>query len=74
VTHHDDNPPLTAFDGDVLVSRKQAARILTISPHTLSGWDCYKVFDLQPIRIGRCVRYRLSVLRRFVEERQQPKR
>ena len=57
---------------DQLLDRKSAARYLSISPGTLAAWDCYKRFNLHPIRIGRAVRYRRSVLEQFLRERQEP--
>ena len=55
--------------GDRLLDRKAAAKFLSVSPETLAVWDCTKRYNLKPIKLGtRAVRYRLSVLERFVED------
>ncbi|WP_229214993.1 helix-turn-helix domain-containing protein [Dyadobacter bucti] len=50
-----------------LLDRKTAARYLRVSPGTLAVWDCTKRYDLQPLKVGRSVRYRLSSLDKFIE-------
>lgn len=50
-----------------LLDRKSAARYLSVSPGTLAVWDCTKRYDLEPIKVGRSVRYRRSSLDRFLE-------
>ena len=51
---------------DPLLCRKEAARYLGgFSPDTLAVWDCTKRYQLNPIRIGRSVRYRRSDLDKF---------
>ncbi|REJ81685.1 MAG: DNA-binding protein [Bacteroidetes bacterium] len=57
---------------DNLLDRKSAAKYLCVSPGTLAVWDCTKRYDLRPIKVGRAVRYRLSDLDRFLEERLRP--
>lgn len=56
-----------------LLNRKAAAKYLNLSPGTLAVWDCTKRYDLEPIRIGRCVRYRRSSLDRFINDQQKIK-
>ena len=51
-----------------LLSRKQAAAYLNISITTLAVWDYTKRYNLEPIKIGKCVRYRRSSLDRFIDE------
>ena len=62
-------------EGDELMDRKSAAKYLggstPLSPHTLAVWDCTKRYDLEPIKIGRNVRYRRSSLDKFIAERQR---
>lgn len=53
---------------DRLLSRKEAARYLSLSPGTLAVWDCTKRYDLKPRKVGKVVRYRLSDLDKFLEE------
>lgn len=52
---------------DILMNRKAAAHYLGYAPGTLAVWDCIKRFDLEPIKIGRNVRYRKSSLDRFIK-------
>ncbi len=51
-----------------LLNRKQAAAYINYSYGTLAVWDCTKRHNLQPIKIGRSVRYRKSSLDAFLEE------
>lgn len=57
---------------DRLLDRKSAARYLSISPGTLAVWDCTKRYDLEPIKIGRSVRYRRSSLDKFIDQQISP--
>lgn len=57
---------------DRLVDRKTAASILGFSPNSLAVWDCTKRYDLKPVKIGRSVRYRMSVLKEFMNGRMLP--
>jgi hypothetical protein len=50
-----------------LLDRKTAARYLNVSPGTLAVWDCTKRYNLNPLKIGRAVRYRRADLDRFIE-------
>jgi predicted DNA-binding transcriptional regulator AlpA len=52
-----------------LLDRKSAAKYLNLAPGTLAVWDCTKRYDLNPIKIGRAVRYRRSDLDKFIEQR-----
>ncbi len=63
--------PIPTDAGDVaplLVNVKQAAALLGISARTLFSITAPRG-DLPCVIIGRCVRYRLSDLERFCEER-----
>ncbi len=55
---------------DELLDRKSAAKYLggtrPLSPGTLAVWDCTKRYDLKPVKVGRSVRYRKSVLDDFL--------
>lgn len=57
---------------DPLLNRKEAAKLLNVSPGTMAVWDCTKRYDLRPMKIGRAVRYRLSDINRFLEAQQKP--
>ncbi len=50
-----------------LLNRKEAARYLSVSPGTLAVWDCTKRYNLQPLKIGRAVRYRREALDEFLQ-------
>lgn len=52
-----------------LLTRKEAAEYLCISANTLAVWASNKRYDLKFIRMGRAVRYRLSDLDEFMEQR-----
>lgn len=52
-----------------LLTRKQAAEYLNISPGTLAVWDSTKRYDLKPIKIGSLVRYRKSDLDKYLDEK-----
>lgn len=57
---------------EVLLSRKEAARYIGFKAGTLAVWDCTGRFDLKPVKIGRSVRYRKSVLDAFLLESMKP--
>ena len=59
---------------DELLDRVAAAKYLGgLKPATLAVWDCTKRYDLQPVKIGKkLVRYRRSVLDKFLEDRMKP--
>lgn len=57
---------------DPLLRRKIAAKYLDVSPGTMAVWDCTKRHDLKPIKIGRYVYYRKSVLDAVLEDRIKP--
>lgn len=57
---------------DPLLDRTDAWAYTGFKPGTLATWDCNKTYDLQPIKFGNAVRYRLSSLNRFAEARQRP--
>ena len=59
---------LNKDDFEVLMNRKTAAKYLDLSPATLAVWDCTKRYNLNPIKIGRAVRYRKSDLDKFLQE------
>jgi len=47
---------------DKLLKRIEAADYINSTYGTLSTWACTKAVDLKPIKIGRYVRYRKSIL------------
>lgn len=54
-------------DNKALVDQTAAAEILHVKPYTLTNWRCTKRYPLPYIKIGRCVRYRVSDLLQFME-------
>lgn len=52
-----------------LLNRKQAAEYLGITPATLAVWACTKRYKLPFVKIGRLVKYRISDLEMFINER-----
>lgn len=50
-----------------LLSRKEAAEILGITPETLAAWKCLQRYDLPVVMVGRLPKYRLSDLQNFIE-------
>jgi len=52
-----------------LLTPREAAKQLGVSPGTLAKWRCNKTYPLKFTRIGYRIRYRLSDLISFVESR-----
>ena len=52
-----------------LLTRDQAAEYLGIKPQTLAVWATTHRYDLPFIKVGRSVRYRVSDLDAFLEQR-----
>ena len=52
-----------------LIDEREAARLLSITPGTLSVWRCVKRYDLPYLKVGRAVRYRLSDIEAFLQSR-----
>jgi len=52
-----------------MLSRKEAAEYLGISANTLAVWASTGRYDLKFTKMGRAVRYRLSDLDSFIEQR-----
>ncbi len=49
-----------------LLTRTEAAAYLGIAPHTLAVWACTRRYPLPFVKVGRCVRYAVSDLDRFI--------
>ena len=54
---------------DHLLTTKQAAKMLDVSPQTLEVWRCTKRYQLAYVKIGRNVRYPSSSIQDFIESR-----
>ena len=52
---------------ETLLTNDQAATFLNLRPQTLTNWRSTRRYPLPYIRFGRCIRYRLSDLKLFVE-------
>ena len=81
LTRHAQEGPLAEGKGccpncpyrfDPLLSRVEAYAYTGFKPGTLAVWDSTGAYDLQPIKFGNAVRYRLSSLNRFADERIRP--
>ncbi len=54
-----------------LVGPEEAAKILGISPGTLSVWRTTGRYNLPFVKVGQRVKYRLDDLQAFIEQRTQ---
>ena len=52
-----------------VVSEKEAAEILGVTPGTLSVWRCTRRYPLAYVKVGRAVRYRLTDIEAFMQSR-----
>jgi excisionase family DNA binding protein len=52
-----------------LLTRKQAAEYLGITPRTLAVWACVKRYPLPYVKVGRLVKYRRADLDAFIARR-----
>ena len=52
-----------------LLTEKEAAEYLGVSPSTLTVWRCTRRYPLAFLKIGRCIRYRPEALEEFMESR-----
>lgn len=57
---------------DTLLSRKEAAKLLGIKPHTLAVWAS-QGRGPAPTKIGNCAKYKRSELERFINENTMPR-
>ena len=52
-----------------LMSRKEAAAYLGVTPHTLAVWQCKERYGLPCIKIGRLAKYTKEHLDEFIRQR-----
>ncbi|NQT15220.1 MAG: helix-turn-helix domain-containing protein [Planctomycetes bacterium] len=52
-----------------LLTRDQAAEFLGVKVQTLAAWACSGRYSLPMVKVGRCVKYRLADLEKFLAER-----
>ena len=58
---------LSTHNTSQLLTRKDAAKYLGVSPATLAKWACEKTQPLSFVKIGRLVRYRITDLEIYIE-------
>jgi excisionase family DNA binding protein len=57
-----------AIVGETLLTRVEVARLLNVSPQTLSAWGMRKR-NIPFVKCGKLVRYRLPDVQNFIESR-----
>ena len=57
------------FHRPPLLTPRQAATELGVSPGTLAVWRCRKRYPLRYIKVGSKVRYRLADIEKFLDAR-----
>lgn len=57
--------PVQSIESELL-SRKDAAKYLGVTEHTLAVWKCTKRYALPVVKIGRLVKYKRSDLDSFI--------
>lgn len=55
---------------DNLLNEREAARLLNVSPGTLSVWRSTKRYPLRYVKVGRAVRYRPEDVAAFLANRE----
>ncbi len=55
--------------GDRLLTTREVAELLDVSPQTLEVWRCTKRYPLTYVKIGRNVRYPSSAIQTFIASR-----
>ncbi len=63
--------PLLTEQIEILLSRKEAAKILDVQPGTLAVWECTKRYKLPVTRVGRLCKYKPSDLKDFIKSQQK---
>jgi excisionase family DNA binding protein len=58
-----------ASDSDVLLTTRQAAKLLRLSENTLEVWRVTKRYPLPYIKVGRAVRYSRASILKFLRSR-----
>jgi hypothetical protein len=54
---------------DKLLNRREAAELLGTTEGTLAVWTCNKRYNLPVVKVGRLVKYKLSDLITFIDNR-----
>jgi excisionase family DNA binding protein len=53
---------------DALLKPEQVAEILGVTPETLQVWRSTRRYPLPYVKVGRCVRYRMSDVEAFLQQ------
>ncbi len=64
----DASTSVSRFQSDLL-SRREAAAYLGVTPETLAVWACTKRYQLAIVKIGRLAKYRKADLDAFISSR-----
>ena len=59
------------FSDDVIIDTSEASQLLRIPESTLIKWRCTGENNIPFIKIGRCVRYRVVDLKKWLDARRQ---
>ena len=62
-------PRATLDTSDRLLSIADTAELLGVTVGTLNTWRSNKRYDLAYVRVGRCIRYRLSDVLEWINSR-----
>lgn len=63
------NQKVAAYVSSFLLTNKEAADYLGVSPNTLEVWRCTNRYELPYVKVGRKVKYRREALDTFLESR-----
>ena len=61
----------TTLDQSQLLTRKEAAVFLGVTPETLAVWACEGRYALPYIKVGRLAKYRRSDLEKWLRARER---
>ena len=59
----------TTLEQSQLLSRKDTAAFLGVTPETLAVWACEKRYSLPYVKVGRLVKYRRADIETWLESR-----
>ena len=59
------------MSNNTLLTPKQVAELLFVTPHTLAVWRCTGRYDLPYVKTGRLVRYKAEDVQAFIDKRTQ---
>lgn len=62
------------FRFDPLLNRKEAGAYINFSPDSMTVFDSTGRYDFQPVKLDNGVRYHLSSLNKFADQRLRPQK